>query len=229
MISFDVSLTRAAQSFRFRAELDGRITAVIGRSGSGKTTLVRLLAGLITPTAGRIQFGERTVFDADRHMSLAPEKRGIGFVFQTHRVFPHLTVKQNLAFAPVFCGRPSPIDPTAVAEYLHLTGLLNRPASALSGGEAQRCALGRAILAAEDLLIMDEPFANLDPALTEEMLCYLEKLPEILNVPVLFITHSPAQARRLAPKTLLIHEGRTAFHGDTEEALANPQYFGEFK
>ena len=227
MISFDVGLSREGQEFQFQAALEGRITAVIGRSGSGKTTLARMLAGLIRPSFGRIDFNGRCVFNAEAGVSLAPEKRGVGYVFQTHRVFPHLSVRRNLAFAAEFCGRTSPITTEVVADYLHLTALLDRPAATLSGGEAQRCSLGRAILAAESLLIMDEPFANLDPALTEEMTGYLETLPEILNVPILFITHSPVQAKRLAPKTLLIHQGRTVFYGETDKALMQPQYFGE--
>lgn len=227
MISFDVSLWRGGRSFRFAERLEGRFTAVIGRSGSGKTTLVRLLAGLTRPTTGCIELGDHCVFDSARGVDLPTEERGIGFVFQTHRVFPHLTVRSNLAFAPAFCRRKAAVSAEAIAEYLHLTPLLDRRAATLSGGEAQRCALGRAILAAQDLLIMDEPLANLDPALKEEMLAYFERLPEVLDVPVLFITHSPAEARRLATKTLLIHQGSVAFYGDTAEALIRPQYFGD--
>lgn len=227
MISFDIRLEREAQAFRFTATLGSGITAVIGRSGAGKTTLARLLAGLLRPTAGRITFNDRCIYDSERGLELPPEARGIGFVFQTHRVFPHLSVRRNLAFAPAFCGRRSPVTLDAVAEHLHLTPLLDRPAATLSGGEAQRCALGRAILAAQELLILDEPLANLDPALKEEMLDCLESLPAILHVPMLCITHSPTEARRLAPTTLLVHEGTIAFSGPTDKALSQPQYFGD--
>lgn len=226
-LAFDLSMRRAGTEFRFAAALSEPVTAVIGRSGSGKTTLARLLAGFERPEAGFLSIGGADVVRVDEGVLEPPERRGIGFVFQTHRVFPHLTVRENLGFAVRRCGRRSRLRVEEIASRLRIAHLLDRCASELSGSEAQRTSLGRAILSAERLLILDEPLASLDPRLREEMLDCLGELPGFLDVPMIFITHSPEEARRLASSALLISGGRVVFHGGLEAALSHSQYVGD--
>ena len=144
---------------------EGRVTAFIGPSGCGKSTLAGGIAGLVKPASGTISVNGRVFRSDDPCIDLPVESRGIGFVFQSHRLFPHLTVRENLLFGRRFGGRRTAVDQDRLIEVLGIAHLLSRRPDTLSGGESQRVALGRAILAAETLLIMDEPLASLDLSL----------------------------------------------------------------
>ena len=143
------------------------ITVVFGRSGSGKTTLANMLAGLVCPDKGRIRFENSVYTDTEAGVNLSPEKRGIGYVFQEHRLFPHLNVKDNLTFGKFPGGRRSKADFSKIVDLLHIGHLMKRSPDTLSGGEAQRVAIGRALFACTSFLIMDEPLSSLDSRLKD--------------------------------------------------------------
>lgn len=183
------------------------ITVLWGASGSGKTTLLQCLAGLLRPDAGRIACREAVWFDAERGVCLAPERRRLGYVFQDVRLFPHLSVRSNMLFGRRFRG-PSGVSFEDVVGLLGLGRLLHRTPSDLSGGEKQRVAVGRALLACPELLLMDEPLTGLDRGKREEIMAYVKAIPERFGVPILYVTHSDAERRFLADRVLNLEDGK---------------------
>ena len=183
------------------------ITVLWGASGSGKTTLLHCLAGLLRPDAGRIACREAVWFDAERGVCLAPERRRLGYVFQDVRLFPHLSVRSNMLFGRRFRG-PSGVSFEDVVGLLGLGRLLHRTPSDLSGGEKQRVAVGRALLACPELLLMDEPLTGLDRGKREEIMAYVKAIPERFGVPILYVTHSDAERRFLADRVLNLEDGK---------------------
>ena len=183
------------------------ITVLWGASGSGKTTLLQCLAGLLRPDAGRIACREAVWFDAERGVCLAPERRRLGYVFQDVRLFPHLSVRSNMLFGRRFRG-PSRVSFEDVLALLGLGRLLHRTPSDLSRGEKQRVAVGRALLACPELLLMDEPLTGLDRGKREEIMAYVKAIPERFGVPVLYVTHSDAERRFLADRVLNLEDGK---------------------
>ena len=183
------------------------ITVLWGASGSGKTTLLQCLAGLLRPDAGRIACREAVWFDAERGVCLAPERRRLGYVFQDVRLFPHLSVRSNMLFGRRFRG-PSGVSFEDVVALLGLGRLLHRTPSDLSGGEKQRVAVGRALLACPELLLMDEPLTGLDRGKREEIMGYVKAIPERFGVPILYVTHSDAERRFLADRVLNLEDGK---------------------
>lgn len=196
------------------------VTALFGRSGSGKTTLVNAVAGLLRPDRGRIVVDGVPVLDTGAGLMLPPHRRRMGYVFQDGRLFPHLTVRQNLAYGRWF-ARDKAGDFGRVVELLGIGGLLDRRPGGLSGGEKQRVAIGRAILSNPRLLLMDEPLAALDEGRKAEILPYLERLRE-LGLPILYVSHSVAEVARLATTVVLLEAGRVVAVGPAAEVLADP-------
>ena len=198
--------TTRLPGFTLEAECDlpgDGFTAVLGPSGCGKSTLAGGIAGLVKPASGTISVNGRVFRSDDPCIDLPVESRGIGFVFQSHRLFPHLTVRENLLFGRRFGGRRTAVDQDCLIEVLGIAHLLSRRPDTLSGGESQRVALGRAILAAE-------PLASLDSERKAELLGYFERIPEITGIPVLYITHAADEAERLAKTVLTMKDGRIA-------------------
>ena len=183
------------------------ITVLWGASGSGKTTLLQCLAGLLRPDAGRLACREPVWFDAERGVCLAPERRRLGYVFQDVRLFPHLSVRSNMLFGRRFRG-PSGVSFEDVVALLGLGRLLHRTPSDLSGGEKQRVAVGRALLACPELLLMADPLTGLDRGKREEIMAYVKAIPERFGVPILYVTHSDAERRFLADRVLNIEDGK---------------------
>lgn len=211
MIDVDITFSRPVFSLRAAFSLqDCGITVLRGDSGSGKTTLADLLSGALAPATGRITADGAVWFDADKHLNLPPAQRGIGFVFQTHRLFPNLTVEENIRF-PVLSGHRTPrLSFEELVSLLGIEALLKRRPSTLSGGESQRAALARALMGAEKLLILDEPLASLDPARRENFMDYIRAAVERAALPVLYITHSERETQRLADRLLYIEDGVVA-------------------
>lgn len=191
------------------------VTAVFGRSGSGKTTLLNVIAGLVTPKEGKVTLFDKTLFDSESRTNTPTWQRECAVVFQDSRLFPHMTVKQNLNY-----GRPSQVGDK---EYRELLGLLDighlidaRPHQ-LSGGEKQRVGIARALLSRPKLLLMDEPLASLDLPRKREVLSYLQQLAQRIDIPVVYVTHSLEEVMNLADNLMLIEQGNLVQFGSVEE------------
>jgi len=202
-------------------EMGDGVTALFGPSGSGKTTALNLIAGLLRPDRGCIRLGTRALVDCRAGIFVPPEERGIGYVFQDHLLFPHLSVRQNLLFGH---GRRSsrPIDFERVVGVLEIGSLLSRKPARLSGGEKQRVALGRALLRGPALLLMDEPLAGLDEELKSRVLMYLERAVCEWRIPTLLVSHDRADVRRLANHVVVIGKGKAIASGSPEEVWPPP-------
>lgn len=198
------------------------VTALFGRSGSGKTTVVNAVAGLLRPDQGRIVADGAVLLDRAAGVNLPPHRRRIGYVFQDARLFPHLTVRQNLLYGRWFAPRGPGADLDRVVDLLGIGALLPRHPGALSGGEKQRVAIGRAILCNPRLLLMDEPLAALDEARKAEILPYLERLRDELQLPMLYVSHALAEVARLATTVVLMEAGRVTAAGPVAEILSDP-------
>jgi molybdate transport system ATP-binding protein len=196
------------------------VTAIFGPSGSGKTSIVNAIAGLLTPDAGRIVIGGDTLLDTRARIALPPHRRRIGYVFQDGRLFPHLTVRQNLLYGRAFQSRDRKGESLdRVADLLGVGALLSRMPARLSGGETQRVNIGRALLSNPRLLLMDEPFASLDDARKEDILPYVERLRDEVRIPIVYVSHSLAEVTRLATSVVLIANGRVAAAGPVADTL----------
>ncbi|WP_171233970.1 molybdenum ABC transporter ATP-binding protein [Ruegeria sp. HKCCA4812] len=199
------------------------VTVLFGRSGSGKTTIVNAVAGLLRPQAGRVAVDDWVLFDTEQGLWLPPHRRRLGYVFQEGRLFPHLTVRQNLAYGRWFAPKNTRReDPDKVIDMLGIGHLLDRRPAGLSGGEKQRVAIGRALLASPRLILADEPLAALDDGRKAEILPYFERLRDEVSVPILYVTHSAAEVARLATSVVALQDGKAVRHGPASEMLADP-------
>jgi molybdate transport system ATP-binding protein len=193
----DVSLRRGAFEQSVRIESAARVLALVGASGSGKTSLLHAIAGLVRPQRGRIEIDGHVLFDAARGIDVPAYRRRIGYVFQDGRLFPHLDVRGNLAYGARGLGdRRFSID--AVVDLLALGPLLSRRTAGLSGGEAQRIALGRALLSQPHLLLLDEPLSMLDPDRREELIPYLQRVRDESALPMIYVSHVASEVARIA-------------------------------
>lgn len=223
-MSLSVDITHQFDDFRLSVKFEAGpgVTAVFGHSGSGKTTLINAIAGLLCPDEGRIQVNGRTLFDRPSGIHLAPHKRRIGYVFQDARLFPHLNVVQNLRYGQRFHKRAS-LAMDDVVQMLGIEALLQRRPGALSGGEKQRVAIGRALLSAPELLLLDEPLAALDSARKDEILPYLERLRDHAGLPILYVSHSVSEVARLANTLVLLERGQMRRSGPVSALLSDPE------
>ncbi len=200
-MSFDVAIERriGEKTSRVSFRSDARLTSVVGRSGAGKTTLLNCVAGLARPGSGHIAVDGRVLFDDAEGIDLSPERRRAGYVFQDDRLFPHMRVGANLAYGERHvdrCERWMSLD--EAVEFLGIDHLLDRWPATLSGGEARRVAIGRALLAAPRFLLLDEPLVSLDAARVEEILAVIERIRDEVGIPILHVSHSESEVARLA-------------------------------
>ncbi len=224
-MTLSLNITKQFEGFKLDAslELPAGLTVLFGPSGSGKTTLLNAVAGLVTPDTGHLVIDGQVLFDSAKNIHLPPHKRGLGFVFQDARLFPHLSVEQNLNYGRYFTvNKPSEADVNQIIEMLGIRHLLSRGAAKLSGGERQRVSLGRALLSKPKMLLADEPLAALDGARKAELLPFFERLRDELNLPVLYVTHSVSEAARLASTVVAMEAGKVVKHGSPAEILADP-------
>ncbi|MGC1002724.1 molybdenum ABC transporter ATP-binding protein ModC [Pantoea agglomerans] len=194
------------------------ITAIFGVSGAGKTSLINAISGLTQPQRGRIQLHDRLLFDAEQKIALPPEKRCIGYVFQDARLFPHYRVRGNLQYgmAPKMKAQ---FD--SLVSLLGLEALLPRFPLSLSGGEKQRVAIGRALLTAPDMLLLDEPLASLDLPRKRELMPYLQKLAKQVDIPMLYVSHSLEEILQLADNVLVLDAGKVKAFGPLERVWSS--------
>ncbi|MBD3663706.1 molybdenum ABC transporter ATP-binding protein [Sulfitobacter aestuariivivens] len=199
------------------------ITALFGRSGAGKTTVVNAVAGLLTPDQGRVRFDDQTLFDSTTGQDLPADKRHFGYVFQDARLFPHLTVRQNLEFGAKYTQNAPVASLDETADLLGLQGLLARAPNTLSGGEKQRVALGRALLSQPRMLLMDEPLASLDGPRKQDILPFLEQLRDgLFTIPILYVSHAVDEVARLADRLVLLQDGQVRAQGPLFDVMADP-------
>jgi molybdate transport system ATP-binding protein len=192
-------------------------TALFGASGSGKTSVINMIAGLLTPDRGAISLDETTLFDADKRINVPPHRRRIGYVFQEGRLFPHLSVRQNLDYGRRMSGvRSDEKEFARIASLLDVDRLLDRRPGHLSGGERQRVAVGRALLMRPKLLLLDEPLASLDAGHKREILPYLVRLRDDAGIPMVYVSHSPAEVRRIATTVVRLDRGQVVATGGVE-------------
>ena len=218
----DVNVEKTLGGFTLDASFQstGGCTALFGPSGSGKTSLINMLAGLVKPERGTIHIRGVCMFDSAQHINVPPEKRRIGYVFQDARLFPHLNVKRNLTYGLNLTPPDKRLfNLEQVIDLLNLEILLERRSHKLSGGESQRVAIGRALLASPDLLLMDEPLANLDSRRRLEVLPFIEDLRDNLKIPIVYVSHSVDEVIRLADQVIIMDQGRVAAQGGIRDVL----------
>lgn len=204
-IDIDVERRFGASVIGAQFTAEAGLTALFGPSGVGKTSLLNMVAGLLRPDRGHIRIGGRTLFDDAT--DLPPEARRVGYVFQDGRLFPHRRVKTNLLYGWRLAdpaNRWMTLD--EAADFLGIGHLLGRWPQSLSGGEAQRVAIGRALLAAPQILLMDEPLSSLDAARRNDIMTVIERIRDELKVPILYVSHDRAEVERLA--TQIVEVGK---------------------
>ncbi len=223
-MSLEVDVDHARGAFHLSARFSAApgLTALFGRSGSGKSTLVDIVGGLVKPDRGRVAVDGQVLVDTERGVFVPKHRRRIGYVFQDSRLFPHLSVQRNLLYGRWFnrTGGGAAADLASVVELLGIGHLLERQPASLSGGEKQRVAIGRALLAHPQLLLMDEPLASLDEARRAEILPYIERLRDEAGVPILYVSHSVAEVARLATTVVILTEGKVTAVGPVGDILS---------
>jgi molybdate transport system ATP-binding protein len=220
----DVELERRQGDFHLSVAFASRrgITALFGRSGAGKSSVVEMIAGLRRPDRGRVVVGDAVLLDSGRGVDLPPERRRVGYVFQEGRLFPHLTVQGNLRYGErLIAAKDRYAQFDKVVELLGIGGLLDRRPAKLSGGEKQRVAIGRALLASPRLLLMDEPLASLDGARKHEVLPFVQRLSREFAIPIVYVSHSIDEIIELADDLVVLDGGRVAAAGTLEQVLAD--------
>ena len=222
MIHTRLKLSYSGFSLDVDLQLPGRgVTALYGHSGSGKTTCLRCIAGLEQAEQGFIQVNDEVWQDSDKGIFVPPHKRALGYVFQEASLFPHLSVRANLEFGLRRIPRQQRrVDMAHATELLGIGHLLGRNPQNLSGGERQRIGIARALLTSPKLLLMDEPLAALDTQRKNEILPYLQRLHDELDIPVLYVSHSQDEVARLADHLVLLGNGKALASGAIGETLA---------
>ena len=217
MLAVDVEKQLGKFSLNAKFEAASGVTALFGTSGAGKTSVANMVAGLIAPDRGRIVLDDTVLFDSSARINVPPHQRRIGYVFQEGRLFPHLTVRANLAYGRRMNGLArDEAEEQRIVELLDIGRLLDRRPGKLSGGERQRVAIGRALLMQPRLLVLDEPLASLDRARKLEILPYLVRLRDEAKVPMIYVSHQAGEIVKLASQVVRIEDGRVQAVGGLE-------------
>ena len=217
MLAVDVAKRLGEFNLAAKFEAAGGATALFGPSGAGKTSLVSMIAGLLAPDRGRIMLDDTVLFDSEAGINLPAHRRRIGYVFQEGRLFPHMTVEQNLDYGRRMQRLSRDAAELArIVALLDIGDLLRRRPGKLSGGERQRVAIGRALLMKPRLLLLDEPLASLDRARKLEILPYLARLRDEAKVPMIYVSHQAGEILRIASQVVQIEDGRVVGVGGVE-------------
>jgi len=220
MIEVDIEQQLGTFRLDVRFSVEAPILGLFGRSGSGKTSVINAIAGIGRPRRGSIRINDAVLFDAARRIDMPPEERRIGYVFQDALLFPHMDVESNLLYGQrMRPPRDRFIAEARVVDLLGLGALLRRKPRALSGGEKQRVAIGRALLAQPRILLMDEPLAALDVPRKAEILDYVERLRDELDIPIVYVSHSVPEIARLADTVVVLSDGKCLAVGNVDDVL----------
>jgi molybdate transport system ATP-binding protein len=220
MIDLAIEQTLGSFSLRIQFSAEGRVLGVFGRSGAGKSSLINAIAGVSSPARGHIRIDGETLFDSERSVDLPAQRRRVGYVHQESLLFPHLSVQANLHYGYRLRAKAERfIEPARVIEVLGLAALLQRKPEHLSGGEKQRVAIGRALLAQPRVLLLDEPLAALDVPRKSEILEYIERLRDEFHIPIVYVSHSVPEITRLADTVVVLSEGHCLAAGEVDEVM----------
>ena len=218
-VDIDISHRQGDFGLDVRLSAPAGLTALFGPSGSGKTSLVNIIAGLTRPDRGRVVVDGEVLVDTGKSIFLPPYRRRIGYVFQEGRLFPHITVRQNLLYGRWFARPGETTEVERVIDLLGIGDILERRPGLLSGGEKQRVAIGRALLSNPRAVLMDEPLASLDEARKAEILPYIERLRDQSRVPIVYVSHSVAEVARLATTVVILGDGKVTAVGPVLDIL----------
>lgn len=227
MLSLDVQLQRGNFDLEANFALDKPVTGLFGASGSGKSTLLNLVAGLARPDKGWLKLGEKHLFHSAKKINLSPNKREVGVVFQDSQLFPHLPVTQNLLYGYKRTSRKQRrFEMPEIVDLLEIGHLLKKRPNQLSGGEKQRVGLGRALLASPRFLMLDEPLASLDQGLKQQILPFLKRVKDELELPMVYISHSMEEILHLTDQLVVINNGRILGAGNFYDVIKEERVQG---
>jgi molybdate transport system ATP-binding protein len=221
----EIKIKKALPGFNLNVELSTQreLLTVLGPSGSGKTMTLKCIAGLIRPDEGYIRLNERVIFDTQKHIDLPPRQRKVGFVFQNYALFPHLTVKENIAYGAAKGNKGKLEDRiNQWLEKMHLQGFGQRYPSQLSSGQQQRAALIRALFQEPEILLLDEPFSALDAHRKESLELELLNIKQTYNGDIIFVTHDVAQGYKLASRIAVFEAGHIIQCDTKQQVISNP-------
>jgi molybdate transport system ATP-binding protein len=213
MLSVNFKLKRKNFDIAINETFNYGITGIFGPSGSGKTSLMNAISGLAKPQKGEIKIGEHTLFNSAFKLNMPVERRNIGYVFQEGRLFPHMTVEQNLKYGMKKNSR-NKLSFYEVVDLLNLADLLNSKPANISGGEKQRTAVGRSLLSSPELLLLDEPFSAMDMDLRSQIIPFLFKIQKRINIPILVVSHDMTDLLKLTSRLCIIKDGKCIGHDD---------------
>jgi molybdate transport system ATP-binding protein len=220
MIAVDIEQRLGSFSLQVKFDVEARVLGVFGRSGAGKSSLINAIAGVSRSLRGRVSINGMTLFDSEQGIDLPARARRVGYVHQESLLFPHLSVEANLLYGFRLRGQAERfIEPARVIEVLGLPALLQRRPENLSGGEKQRVAVGRALLAQPRVLLLDEPLAALDVPRKTEILEYIERLRDEFHIPIVYVSHSVPEIMRLADMVVVLSEGQCLAVGEVDVVM----------
>lgn len=222
MVEVNIQLKRKEFQLQIQEKFTADITGVFGPSGAGKTSLLKTIAGLVNPDSGSVLINDVTLFDSKKKINVPVEKRNVGYVFQEGRLFPHLTVAQNLKYGINKEDEPL-ISFDELINVLELQSLLNKKTHQISGGEQQRTALGRALLSSPRILLLDEPFSALDNLLKKQLLSYLLKIQALVKIPVFIVSHSLSDLLKITSHLCILEKGKSLGNDHFFELIKSPR------
>ncbi|MGQ1785102.1 MULTISPECIES: molybdenum ABC transporter ATP-binding protein [unclassified Saccharicrinis] len=222
MIHIDIKLKRKDFNIDVNQVFDDGITGIFGASGSGKTSILNSISGLVGPDEGRITIGKKTIYDSSKKINQPVDRRNIGYVFQEGRLFPHMTVEKNIRYGEKRFGSKR-LSFDEVVDLLKIRHLLNSKPAKISGGERQRTALARTLLSCPSILLLDEPFSALDTHIRSEIIPFLLKIHQTVNIPILVVSHDITDLLKLSHRLFLVKEGKCIGHDDYHQLIKKPE------
>jgi molybdate transport system ATP-binding protein len=226
MMGISGEIVKQVNGFKLKVDwqIDNELVVFFGYSGAGKSLTLQLIAGLMEPDAGWIKANGEVLFDSQKRINVAPQLRSFGYVFQDLALFPHMTVRQNIAYGATGLNRAKRQQRVEeMLEIFHLEGLAEKPPAEISGGQKQRVALARALIRRPRALLLDEPFSALDYPLRREMRQFLKRIHAEFSIPVILVTHDLLEATTLADTLFIYHGGRIVQRGSPQEVVSQPQ------
>ena len=225
-MGLSVEVVKQVNGFKLEVDwrLENELAVLFGYSGAGKSLTLQLIAGLMDPDTGRITANGDVLFDSQKFINVPPQRRSLGYVFQDLALFPHMTVRQNIAYGGTGLNRAARQERVGeMLEVFHLEALADKPPAEISGGQKQRVALARALIRRPRALLLDEPFSALDNPLRREMRQVLKQIHAEFTIPVILVTHDLLEATTLADTLFIYHGGRIVQRGTPQEVISQPQ------